>query len=167
MSFYALFHRSVYNSSYRILEHSGEAEEVMQETFLKVFTRPHLLKDDPGVMEATLRRIAINHSIDICRRRHVEYVQFDYKAERSAAGDAQPEVDEQVDNPRITIDIIKEKIKALPRKCRLVLDLHLIEGLDYDTIAGELGVAASAVRAQYSRARRRLMESIKEMEGIR
>ena len=46
LQLYNLFCKSVYNSSLRILGNSQEAEEVMQETFLKVLTRPHLLQDN-------------------------------------------------------------------------------------------------------------------------
>ncbi|MCC8035236.1 MAG: sigma-70 family RNA polymerase sigma factor [Rikenellaceae bacterium] len=155
MKFYSLFCNKVYNSSLRILNDRMQAEEVMQESILKVLMRTEMLSDDPGVMEAVLRRIAINHSIDLCRRNRLEVVEMSAGIEKKLTEEAKD------DPPGITIDQIKEAIDRLPRGTRLIISLKLIEGYDNEEIASILDVSEAAVRSQYSRARKKLMEILK------
>lgn len=158
MQFYALFCKSVYNSSLRIVGNGPEAEEVMQETFLKVFTRPHLLQESEASMERMLRRIAINHSIDIFRKRNIRFEEF---TERHSASlpDEEPEEEDTTD---ATLEMIRQGIGRLPDGYRMILSLHLIEGLKYEEIAHQLGISASGVRSQYVRARQKLIQMIQE-----
>ena len=64
MAFYDRFFRPVYQSAAAVVGHRDEAEEIMQDTLLKIFVRPELLNDDPRAMERILRRIATNAAID-------------------------------------------------------------------------------------------------------
>ncbi|MCD8073298.1 MAG: sigma-70 family RNA polymerase sigma factor [Alistipes sp.] len=155
MKFYSLFCNKIFNSSLRILNDRMQAEEVMQESILKVLTRTEMLHDDPGVMEAVLRRIAINHSVDLCRRNRLELVEMSTGIEKRLADD--PEEDPQ----GITLDQVKQAIGMLPRGTRVIMTLKLIEGYDNEEIAGILDVSQAAVRSQYLRARKKLVEILK------
>ncbi|MCC8020346.1 MAG: sigma-70 family RNA polymerase sigma factor [Rikenellaceae bacterium] len=157
MRFYSLFCNKVFGSSLRILGDRMEAEEVMQESILKVLTRPELLNDDPGRMEAILRRIAINHSIDLCRRRRLETVELSSRHERLD--------EEEPETAPLTMDEVRTAIDNLPQGCRIILNLKLVEGYDNEEIAEILDVSDSAVRTQYSRARRKLAEALKKRKG--
>ena len=158
MSFYALFHRGVYNSSLRIVGNSAEAEEVMQETLLKALMCNELLIDNRQAMEAMLRRIAINRSIDVCRKRRVRFAEIDHSAgewdeEQGGAEDEAP--------GGLSAEKIFATMELLPKGSRIILTLKLIEGYQYCEIAKELGIAESAVRSQFSRGRKRLVELLK------
>ena len=63
MAFYDHFFRPVYQSAAAVVGNRDEAEEIMQDTLLKIFVRPELLNDDPQAMERILRRIATNAEI--------------------------------------------------------------------------------------------------------
>ena len=69
LMFYDLFIRRVFRSAYTIVGNESEAEEIAQDTMLKVFDRTDLLHDDFPDMERILRRIASNAAIDVVRRR--------------------------------------------------------------------------------------------------
>lgn len=71
LEFYMLFYKSVYNCCFRILGNPQESEEVMQETFLKVLDKIDEYTGDADSMKRILKRIAINRSIDICRKRKI------------------------------------------------------------------------------------------------
>ena len=157
MQFYKLFYKPVFNSCYRILCDSNEAEEVMQEIFLKVLMNTSLLNEDKVQMERFLKRMAINRAIDICRKRKpvfvpLEEVRHDYTE------------DDEVDTDlfhNLEIEAVREAIQELPDGYRLVLTLHLIEGMSYDDISSEIQVSASGVRSQYARARKKLIEKLR------
>lgn len=155
MKFYSLFCNPVFNSSMRILGDRMQAEEVMQESILKVLMRTELLNDDKGIMEAVLKRIAINHSIDICRRKKLELVELSGGVEKKLYDDHEPEP------AGLTIEEVKLAIEKLPRGSRMIITLKLIEGFDNDEIAALLKVSEAAVRSQYSRARKKLGEILK------
>ena len=161
LQLYNLFCKSVYNSSLRILGNSQEAEEVMQETFLKVLTRPHLLQDNEKAMERMLRRIAINHSIDIFRKRNKHFKEFTtYSANTLSDNENEEEESDEGEMQEATVEMIRQGIRKLPDGYRMILSLHLIEGLKYEEIAHQLEISASSVRSQYVRARKRLIQLI-------
>lgn len=153
MEFYAVFYKGVFNSAFRILGNREEAEEVMQEAILKVLTRGNLLCADQSRMEALLRRMAINASIDICRKRKVRFVEVGqvsgYDAEDDIVSDNAGDV---------TFEKVRAVISGMPRGYRTILTLKLLDGMEYCEMAEELDVTESAVRSQYSRARRKLCE---------
>lgn len=156
MEFYKLFYKGVFNSAYRILENREEAEEVMQETILKVFTRTELLHDNTNRMEALLRRMAINASIDICRKRRVKFVEVTPAVEKESFEDN----DVIIENG-ISFEKVRNIIIGMPEGYKVILVLKLLEEMEYDEIAKELNVSESSARSQYSRARRKLSELLK------
>lgn len=160
LQLYNLFCKCVYSSSLRILGNSQEAEEVMQETFLKVLTRPHLLQDNEKAMERMLRRIAINHSIDIFRKRNKHFKEFTTYSANTLSDNEEEEESDEEEMQETTVEMIRQGIRELPDGYRMILSLHLIEGLKYEEIAHQLEISASSVRSQYVRARKRLIQLI-------
>ncbi len=159
MRFYTLFCQGVYNSSLRIVGNGAEAEEVMQETFLKVFTRPHLFQKDAKSMERMLRRIAVNHSIDLYRKRSFRFEEFSERHSATLPDEAPGEAEEAFE---ASVETIRTCIRELPEGYRVILSLHLLEGMKYEEIARQLKISASGVRSQYVRARRKLQELVQE-----
>ncbi|MDL2251325.1 RNA polymerase sigma factor [Odoribacter sp. OttesenSCG-928-J03] len=156
MEFYSLFYKGIYNSSLRILGDSFEAEEVMQETFMKVFKQPELYEADAVAMKKKLNRIAINHSIDIYRKRKVRFVELNENNHLI------PDEQDEAELEDISIEAIYQMINLLPDGYRLIVNLHLIEGIEYDEIAENLQLSATTIRSQFSRARQKLIQLIKE-----
>lgn len=143
MLFYDLFVRSVFHSAYAITGNEHEAEEIAQDTMLKVFTRTELLHNEAGAMERILRRMAINAAIDVVRRRK-EFV---------FVVDDIPLVEETEDTNAydFSIDEIKEAVALLPDLYRSVLSLRLFERMSFAEVADLLRANASSVRVQYTR----------------
>lgn len=160
LEFYMMFHKSVYNSCYRILGNRQEAEEIMQDSFLKVLDKTELLQEDAVDMEKILKRIAINASIDCCRKRKVRWVELEDKH-----AEIPDEGTEEVLQNEIRLEAIERMMPLLPEGYRVVLSLHLIEGMDYAEIAGQLKVEPSTVRSQFTRAKQRLVHLIEKHYG--
>lgn len=152
-----MFYKSVYNSCFRILGNPQEAEEMMQESFLKVLNKTELLQDDAVSMEKMLKRIAINSSIDCYRKRKICFVELEDKY----ASVSEPETDDALQN-EIRLEAIEQMMQLLPEGYRMILSLHLIEEMDYAEIAEQLNLSASTVRSQFTRAKQKLIYLIKE-----
>lgn len=73
MHLYGTFYKRVYNACYRVLYDSLEAEDAMQESFLKAFANIEGYNDSVP-FEAWLVRIAINTSIDKLRRKDIDVI---------------------------------------------------------------------------------------------
>ncbi|NDV70282.1 RNA polymerase sigma factor [Dysgonomonas sp. 25] len=154
MHLYATLSRRVYNSCYRILNDSFDAEDAMQESFLKVFSGlDHY--DDNIPFVAWVTRIAINASIDKLRTKKLDFVQLD-----NNMGGIEEDDDDWEDTME-KVEKIKKAISELPDAARVIVTLYLIEGYDHEEISEILHVKAGTVRIQYMRAKQRLLEILK------
>ena len=156
--FYREHHRRLYNISLRILRDSGEAEEVMQDTLLKFLSAPDGF-DSPARVSAWLARTCIRASIDRLRRRQRRNLFLkDYALQEETLS---PE--EEPDGALPDITQVRKAMDALPEPYRLVLDLVLVEGLDYGEIAALTGKKETTRRSLYARGRCKLIEMLKKI----
>lgn len=152
MEFYALFSREVYVTAYRLLDNAFDAEEVMQESMLKVLVNKDLLLLRQGNMLMRIKRIAINASIDILRRRSDTVLWND---------NIDAEEDESFEDLLMREErlmLLHKAIESLPVGYRTVVLMYIVEELGYNEIAQILNITASAVRSQLTRAKRRITE---------
>ena len=156
--FYREHHRRLYNIAWRILRDSDEAEEVMQDTILKFLDQEGSFASGAQV-SAWLARTCIRAAIDRLRRRQRE---ADFLADyaRDAAGEVAGSPDAE---PAASLSVarIREAMDTLREPYRLVLNLVLIEGLDYSEIAALTGSKETTLRSVYARGRTQLAELLK------
>jgi RNA polymerase sigma-70 factor (ECF subfamily) len=147
---------AVYTLAYRIMGESAAAADIAQETFIAAFQQ--IASYRGGVFRAWLLRIAANRCYDELRRRKRRpTVSVDAALEGE---DADPidlpdpaDTPEQVALSRELQRAIQGCINDLQADQRVVLVLSDIEGLDYQAIAGSVGVALGTVKSRLSRAR--------------
>ena len=154
---YKLYYKAMYNTSLRIVNNRFEAEDVMQEAFLKAFTMIDRFKGEVS-FGAWLKKIVINQSLDSLKKKKI-------KEEPLKLNDNEPifETDEEDTlNSEIKLREIKNEIQNLPEGYRIVLSLYLLEGYDHNEISQILGISASASRSQYSRAKNKLLSNLKK-----
>ncbi len=154
---YRIYYKSMYNTSLRIVDDMMEAEDLMQESFLSAFGK---IKTYQGNVSfgAWLKRIVINKSIDSLRRKKmifedIDENHFDIK-EKENSDDI-----EYNDN---LVKKIKEAIKMLPDGYRIVLSLNMIEGYNHREVGEILNINESTSRSQLARARKRLLDILKQ-----
>ena len=130
-----------------------EAEEAMQDSFLKIFTRLDQYHDGQ-CFEAWMHRIAIHTAIDYVRRQAPDQEELsDNLAEPETDGPDEEEI-------QYSVAQIKEATKKLPAGYRIILSLYLFEGYDMEEIASILKIQPPSVRSQYLRAKRKLLDII-------
>jgi RNA polymerase sigma-70 factor (ECF subfamily) len=154
---YSVFYKKVYNSCFRILQNQYEAEDAMQESFIKAFSQLDKY-DEVKPFEAWILRIAINTAIDKLRENKPEWVNYDEKFFYHLEDENELEIWE------LTLEKtkqIKAAIERLPDTARLIINLYLIEGYDHEEISGILNTTSGNVRIQYMRAKQKLIEMLK------
>jgi RNA polymerase sigma-70 factor (ECF subfamily) len=149
----------MYNTCLRIVNDSLEAEDIMQESFLKAFDKINFYKGEVS-FGAWLKRIVINHSLDELRKRKLETSSIEDSVYEIKDEEKKGE-DEEVD---VKVEEIKKAIQLLPDGYRIVLSLYLIEGYDHDEISEILNISSSTSRSQFARAKKKLIECLKNEE---
>lgn len=154
---YQRYAKAMYNTSLRIVNNSGDAEDVLQEAFLDAFRS---LNDFHyrSTFGAWLKRIVINKSINTLRKRRMHLIEID-----ETAADAIPD-DDKPDEQELYYKVaeVKKGIQQLPDGYRAVLSLYLLEGYDHEEISGILGISHNTVRTQYIRAKQKLVNILKQ-----
>jgi RNA polymerase sigma factor (sigma-70 family) len=146
----------VYRLAYRLSGNRQDAEDLTQETFIRVFRS--LAEYTPGTFEGWLHRITTNLFLDqVRRRRRIRFDALPEDTERLPGRAPSPEqvyVDTHLD-PQI-----QAALDALPPDFRAAVVLCDIEGLTYEEIAATLGVKLGTVRSRIHRGRVQLREAL-------
>jgi RNA polymerase sigma-70 factor (ECF subfamily) len=128
----------------RFVNNRDDAEDVLQEAFIKAFKKIHQFKGDV-TFGAWLKRIVINKSIDFLKRKKERTVVIEENT-LHIAEDQDWSVDEG-----ISLDEVKSAMQELPEKYQYVVQLYLLEGYDHEEIAEILGLSNTASRTRLLR----------------
>lgn len=150
---YKQYAQRLYAACLRIIGNTSEAEEAMQDTFLKAFTHLEQYHKQQS-FGAWLHQIAVRTAIDYVRREIPEWEELS----DSYIDSEEDESDEEA--IQYTVAQIKEACKKLSAGYRVILSLYLFEGYDMEEIASILKIQPSSVRSQYLRAKRKLLDLI-------
>lgn len=151
---YQLHAKATYNSLLRLGLRVEEAQDLLQESFIRGFNRIDEL-EEAAAFGAWLKRIAINLGLQEIRKqkRSVELLKLD-KLEIESE-----EID--TDWPEIGFDALKAALKSLPEGCQLIFELYYLEDYSHQEIASELQVSVSTSKSQLHYAKRLLREKLK------
>jgi RNA polymerase sigma factor (sigma-70 family) len=154
---YRKYAKAMYNTSLRIVNHTGDAEDVLQEAFTDAFRS---LEDFHyrSTFGAWLKRIVINKSINLLRKRKMDLIDI----EKTNIGHLPDEDGTDEQEIRLKVEEIKRAVAQLPNGYRTVLTLYLFEGYDQEEVAEILQVTHATVRTQYMRAKQKLLQIIKQ-----
>lgn len=160
----ARHYRRVYNVVYRMLGNREEAEDVTQETFLRVYSRLDTFRQGASFV-AWVRRIASNLCIDHVRRRKGQSVSLDQQfesgvelADESLDGQPEDRLEMAEDTRRVMAAVEK-----LSGRQRAVLVLRHVEGLKIDEIAETLKMPQGTVKTLLFRGRQAVREMVGEL----
>ena len=148
----------------RFVKDTMEAEDIVQEAFIKAFSKLEQYKAEVS-FGAWLKRIVINRCIDVLKSKRQRMLELE--EHHLNVVDEDYEKDWLVDDD-ITIDNVKLAIEQLPDKYKYVLMLYLIEGYDHQEISEILDISEVASRTQLSRGKQKLKNELKlEKNGTR
>ena len=155
------YQRLVYRVAVQITKNHEDADDVMQDTFLKVYDSIHNFRNE-STFETWLYRIVVNHALNVvnCRKRRRE-------SPLSAISDTalHPALKRNMDrmnDPHLNAEKqelrkwVTEAVDSLPLKHRAVVILHEFEGLTHSKIASILNCSEGTVRSRLHYARKKL-----------
>ena len=136
---------------YRFGKNREDAEDMLQEGFIKVFLQIHTFQNK-GAFEGWIRRIIVHTCINHLKKNK----RFNDSVDIIQAGSIQ--VREENIPSIVQAKQIVDCIRILPVGYRTVLNLYAIEGYSHKEIAEILDIEESTSRSQYTRARQMLEE---------
>lgn len=152
LKLYSMYSRQIYNTCYRILQDQMDAEDAMQESFLKIFAKLEQYYENVP-LGAWLTRIAVNTSIDKLRQKSIDLVTINENIQYNI-------IEDDVDDWEATTEMvkaIKRAIAELPDNLRVIITLYLIEGYDHEEISEILNIKVVTSRVQYMRAKQKVL----------
>jgi len=158
---YERYAKAMFNISLRMMGNRMEAEDMLQESMVDVFTKLDSYRGE-ATIGSWIKRIVINNCINTLRKRKVNFTTIEDYHEPI---DLYSSGEEQLKAAPCSADKIRSAIMELPTGYRTVCSLYMIEGYDHQEIAGILGISESTSKTQYHRGKRRLKEYLVK-EGI-
>ena len=141
-----LYHGAVFRLAYSYLKNSSDAEDVCEETFIRLYSSDSTFNTDENC-RAWLFRVAVNLSKNMLK---------------SCWFSRRTELDENIPAAIKTDYELWELIEKLPPKYRLVIHLHYYEGYTAKEISSITGIPVSTVTTRLSRAREKLKKIIEK-----
>jgi len=151
---YKLYSKTMYNIAIRMSGDQTTAEDIVQDSFIKAFSEINKLQNEKA-FGGWLKRILINHCIDIIRKKRVVFTDMESISVKHL------EIVDNVDDA-IDPDIVHRFIKQLPEGARQILVMRALEGYKHAEVAEKFGISESTAKTQYFRAKKLLAKMIKE-----
>ncbi len=144
----------------RYLKNKNEAEDALQDGFVKVFQKIPAFKME-GSLEGWIRRIMVNNSLDAIRKNKKHLLDDVIDAVQHKVSFTDFQFDD------MDLQVLLKIIAELPDGYRVVFNMFAIEGYSHKEIADTLGVTENTSKSQYSRARALLRDKLEGVKNVR
>ncbi|WP_344729018.1 RNA polymerase sigma factor [Corallibacter vietnamensis] len=164
MQLYNQYCNGMYIVAKRFIANDAEAEDVVQEAFIKAFSKLEQYQAEV-TFGAWLKRIVINTSIDTLKANKKRLIELDEAHLKIVDNEYD---DKWLVDDTVTINDIKQTIDNLPEKYKYVVMLYLLEGYDHQEISNILNISEVASRTQLYRGKKIVQEQLtKKQHGTR
>ena len=162
--------RRLYRLARGILRNDSEAEDVVQETYLRAFTHLAEFRGDSG-LSTWLSRIAMNEALGRLRRRRPGVELSSLPPGTLEAQIIQFPLLSATDDPERTMaqreiqHVVEGAIDELPEPFRMVFITRVVEGMNVEETADILGLKPETVKTRLHRARTMLRDNVEKKIG--
>jgi len=156
---YQLYSKAMFHVSYRIVGTREDAEDILQESFVKAFQKMVDFRAESS-FGAWLKRIVVNQSLNSIRSKV-------YFKEISDEEIQLEEEEDEKEEPEWEVADVKQAMRQMPEGYRTVFSLYMFEDYTHREIAELLGVGEGTSKSQLNRAKRHLKELLIRMSDER
>jgi len=154
---YNNYAKAMYAVALRYTQTQAEAEDVLQDSFIKVFEKLQSFKA-AATLGSWIKRIVVNTALNYQRSKLYMYPMVDVDTVEQGHADFQSPAGYQFEE-------LLEMVRALPSGCQVIFNLYAIEGYKHKEIAEMLNISEGTSKSQYARARVLLQEMLTDSKG--
>ena len=158
---YRQYSKAMYNVCLRMVRDELEAEDLLQNSFVDVFTKLHTFRFQSSV-GAWIKRIVINNCINFLKRKKMYFEEL----EDGIISSIEPDTVVHDLPSGLSLEVVRRALFKLPDGYRVVFSLYMLEGYDHKEIAGILSISEATSKSQYSRAKRKLRAIIESQKQV-
>jgi len=153
---YNMYTRKMMGVCMRYTRDEYEAENILQESFIKIFNS--IKNFQPvGSLEGWIKRIIVNTATDYYRKmKRLKYTHDSIDEEHNQIA--------SIDIDNFGVQAILDVMQTLPEGSRLIFNMYAIEGYTHQDIADELGISIGTSKSQYSRAKAILKQKLEKLD---
>ncbi len=155
---YNLYVDAMYSTCFRMLGSREDAEDVLQESFITAFRKLDQFSYE-STFGAWLKRVVVNHCLNFLRDKKVHFTDLD----NASIADEIEEVNVSFVENIEDLAKVKQAVATLPDCYKQIITLYLFEGYDHVEIGEILQVSTGTSKSQYHRAKKKLMEILKQL----
>lgn len=155
---YRKFAAKMFGVCLRYSKDSTEAEDNLQEGFIKVFTNIQKFRHE-GSLEGWIRRIMVNVSLEKFRRQNIMY-----PVEDVSVFETPNFSDEILSN--ISANELLKLVQELSPRYRMVFNLFVMEGMSHQEISEEMKISTGTSKSNLARARDILKRKVNELYKV-
>jgi len=156
---YEHFAETMLGVCYRYTKSMDDAEDVLQDGFVKVFRNLGQYKYE-GELGGWIRRIMVTTALNFLKKNSRYNQEFSFDNENlHPVADDNPEI-------KMTGKELAELVRQLPIGYQTIFNLHAVEGFSHVEIGKMLGINEGTSRSQYARARALLISWIKKNDQV-
>jgi RNA polymerase sigma factor (sigma-70 family) len=150
---YVQFSRRMMAVCLRYSKSVPEAEDVLQEGFVKVFQHIHEFRKQ-AQLETWITRIMVNTALNMNRKKLYLFPMVDI---------SETTLPDHAENlGSLGFEQLTNMIQSLPHGCQLIFNMYAIEGYTHQEIANLLGITEGTSKSQYARARELLRKQLQQ-----
>lgn len=157
---YQLYSKAMYNICLRMVKNDMDAEDLLQNSFIDIFTKLDSFRFQSSV-GAWIKRIVVNNCINFLKKKRLYFEEIDDRM-----GDVEEEEPDSKESI-LNVESIKRAVFQLPDGYRVVFSLYIMEGYDHQEIADILNISVATSKSQYSRAKKKIRELLRSEQSIR
>ncbi len=157
---YKKYAAMLYGICLRYTRNQFDAEDVLQEGFVKIYKNIHTYSQDRS-FEGWIRRIMINTAITHYRKNLKHAYHDDVDEAHDLSGQLGPD-----QTAEFTQGELMEAISRLPAGYKMVFNMYVVEGYKHKEIAEALDIDINTSKSQLSRAKKYLQRELQEMSKI-
>ena len=161
MEVYERYYKAMFNTSLRIVNDTAEAEDIIQEAFLKAFSKIDSFQGT-ATFGAWLKRIVVNLSINAFNKK-IKLNEVAYNDELKNEVDESEGIILEEDSKNEKINKVLKALNSLKENYQVALKLHLIEGYDYEEISEILNMSYANCRTTISRGKESLRKKLQKL----
>ena len=155
LELYRKYCEGMYVVAMRFVKNADDAEDILQESFIKAFQKIHQFKGEV-TFGAWLKRIVVNKCIDFLKSKKQKIVSLDESYIQLANEENNWNVPSS-----ISMEQVRSAIDELPCKYKYVVLMYLMEGYDHQEISEVLNISESACRTRLLRGKGQLKQLLK------